>query len=396
MLVLAHPLTEPGELLLPPIAVVTLVASIVALVAQGRVRTGAAGTVPTPPLLLDRRLTPRDLVGRTVGVVLLVASVLAGRLGAASEVDNLAAVLVVAFAWPALVVGQAVWPTLWPRLNPWDGLARVLGTRNGAPGEDVRWALPAAFAWVAYLGLLQRPLAPRSVSAALAIYTTATIAGCVAVGRVRWLSTGEVFTVFFGWIGKHSGLVDWQPPRGAAALLGVLGGGLVFTTLRASELWVPLVFSTGWSWVGLLTACLAVVGLLTTCEHRAARAGAPGAVVAAAVPPLAALAVVAALVHNRLFVSAQLLPFALADPFGSGLDPLGIGPPRIEPEPLGVSGLLLLQLGLLLVGHVLGALVGRRRATPAAGGPGTRSARGAVTVALTVLGAAGALAVATV
>jgi hypothetical protein len=95
--------------------------------------------------------------------------------------------------------------------------------------------------------------------------------------------------------------------------------------------------------------------------------------------------VAAALVHNRLFVSAQLLPFVLTDPFGTGLDPLGLGRPRVMPAPLGVSGLLLLQLGVLLVGHVLGALIGRRRAT--------RAARGAVTLALAMVSAAGALAV---
>lgn len=385
MLVLAHPLTEPGELLLPPIVVVTLMASVVALVAQGRVHPVAPGRSVAPGPSLDRRLDGWDIAGRVVCVGLLALVVLAGRLGAVSELDNVASALVVGFAWPALVVGSVLLPTLWPRLNPWDGLARVLGARDGGVLDDVRSALPAAFGWVAYLGVLERPLAPQTVSAALAVYTIATLAACLVVGRIRWLASGEVFTLFFGWIGQRRGLVDWSPPRGAASLLGVLGGGLVFAAVRESELWAPLAFSTFWSWVGLVAACLFAAALLSLCERRAARAGAPGAVVAAAVPAVAALAVVAALVHNRLFVSAQLLPFVLTDPFGRGLDPLGLGRPRVMPAPLGVSGLLLVQLGVLLVGHVLGALIGRRRAT--------RAARGAVTLALAMVSAAGALAV---
>lgn len=231
VLILAHPLTEPGELLLPPLVVVTLVVSIVALVAQGRTHPAPPGFAVAPQLPLDRHLDVLDIVGRLGGVGLLAVAVLAGRFGSVSEFDNLASVLVVAFAWPALMVGSALLPTMWPRLNPWDGLARVLRARDGELAGDVRWALPAAFGWVAYLGVLMRPLAPQTVSVALAVYSMATIAACLVVGRIRWLDGGELFTVFFGWIGLRRGLIDWQPPRGAASLLGVLGGGFVFSAL---------------------------------------------------------------------------------------------------------------------------------------------------------------------
>jgi len=113
---------------------------------------------------------------------------------------------------------------------------------------------------------------------------------------------------------------------------------------------------------------------------RAARAvvAAPGgsaraAVTRAAVPATAGVILAVAPDRNRLLTSVQLLPGLLGDPLGRGWDLLGRGGAGLDPEPFGITGLLVLQLGVLTAGYAVGALVlGRslawRARLPAAAG----------------------------
>jgi len=110
---------------------------------------------------------------------------------------------------------------------------------------------------------------------------------------------------------------------------------------------------------------------------RAARAvvAAPGgsaraAVTRAAVPATAGVILAVA---PDLLTSVQLLPGLLGDPLGRGWDLLGRGGAGLDPEPFGITGLLVLQLGVLTAGYAVGALVlGRslawRARLPAAAG----------------------------
>lgn len=398
-MVLAHPLTEPSELALPPLAIATIVVSVVALATrQGERLTPSARA--SWPARADH-LTPAGVAGRVLGVGLLLLAILAGRLGSESELDNVAPALVVGVGWPGLLLAAALVGNVWAAVDPFDGLARVMGARDArseggasAPRTDppaaVWWAVPGALGWMAYLTVTLRPLQPRTVGAALAIYTIVTVAACLTVGRRRWLERGEVVTVFCGWVAlvRRGDLATWTPPRGAPVLLGVLGGGLLFGALRTSALWGGLSFSphaAWWAVAGLAATCAVVAAILVGLERWAAAAGSEGAVVAAAVPAVAALAVVAALARDRLFVSVQLLPAVLTDPFGAGWDPLGVAGRPLDPQPLGLAGLIVCQLAVLLGGHLAGAWVARRRSAD--------RARAAVTTALSLLAAGGTLVV---
>ncbi|MBA2529207.1 MAG: hypothetical protein H0V19_04480, partial [Euzebyales bacterium] len=99
---LAHPLTEPGGLPLPP-AVVSTVA-VCAVVAAARVSPGkplpADAVTPAP---VDDRLSPAQAATRAVALALFALAIAAGRLGNPDEVNNIAPSLVVGFAWPVLV-----------------------------------------------------------------------------------------------------------------------------------------------------------------------------------------------------------------------------------------------------------------------------------------------------
>jgi hypothetical protein len=366
--VLAHPLLDPGGLRLPPISAAVAAALIVTLVGRFWPDPDAPRASEEHPEVhsWNGRLRGPMILTRVVAVGLLVLVVVAGRVGSTQELENLAPALVVGIAWPVLLLGSAFLGAVWRWVDAWDALARPMAP-SGRPGRDVRWAAIPALALTWYLGAYPTPLHPRAVGLALAGYSIVTLAGCLALGRTSWLSRVEVFGLVFGWTALLRGgaLRSWRPPRGVALVLGALAGGLTFGAIRRSTLWGDLnvaehalILATG----GLAVAAGGFALLLGWAERRADAAQARGAVAVAMVPAVVGVAVAMALSRNRLFTSVQLLPGLLIDPFGSGGGPLGRGS-SVDPDPLGTVGLVAVQVGVLLAGHVLGALVLGRRAT---------------------------------
>jgi hypothetical protein len=390
--VLAHPLLDPGGLRFPPISAAVIAALIVAVVGRflrdpdgsparrAHVETSSWYGTLTRPMVLTR----------LAAVGLLVLAVVAGRAGSTRELENLAPALVVGTAWPILLLGSAILGPVWRWVDPWDALARPAAPR-GRAGDDVRWAVVPALALAGYLGAYPAPLHPRAVGLALAGYSIVTLAGCLALGRASWLSRAEVFGLLFGWIAllRRGDLPSWRPPRGATVVLGVLAGGLTFAAVRRSTLWGDLnvaehalVLATG----GLALTAAGFALVLTWADRRAEAVEAQGSVAAAMVPAVAGVTLATALAHNRLFTSLQLLPGLFVDPLGSGGGPLARGA-SLDPDPLGAIGLVAVQVGVLLVGHVLGALVLARRVPAPQRQPGmvALTVSVAVTVAATTV-----------
>jgi hypothetical protein len=375
---LAHPLLQHGDGL-SPLLVTVLVVAVVLTVATWRSsgREARKEGRGRPQARLDSwagSLSVAQVVTRSLAVGLLLLAVAAGRLGSSLELRNIASALVIGVAWPLLVLGSALLGPVWRWVDPWDGLARVAGRRasEGLAGEDeggrrdVWPAVLPALLWVWYLSVFPGSLEPRSVGAALAVYTVVTVAGCLAFGRRWWLSRVEVFGLLFGWTGRLARglLTSWRPPTGADVVLGVLAGGLLFGALRRTSLWgglnvapLALLYATA----GLVASCVLVGGLLWGLGRWSNRLGASGAVTAAAVPAVASVAVAFALARNRLFTSLQLLPARASDPFGLGWDLFGTADWGLNPDPLGHVGLPLLQIGVVLAGHLGGAWVLARR-----------------------------------
>jgi hypothetical protein len=362
--VLAHPLTQPYHLPASPLLLAYGAAAVVLVVALAvpERRAQPAGRLRGEVTSWAGSLSAAQVGTRAAAVALLALAIAAGRLGVDDELENLAPALVVGAAWPLLVVASVALGPVWRWIDPWDAIARALGGRDDdEPPAHVWPAAVIAVSWVWYLTVYSHPLAPRSVGAALAVYTVVTVAGCLASGRVRWLATAEPFGIVFSWIAlmRRRGLADWSAPAGAHALLGVMVGGLLFGAVRRSELWGDLntephaeLLATG----GLIAACLAVYGLLALMASagppRARRAVAP-----AMVPVLAGVIVAVAMESNRLTTSVQLLPALLGDPFGEGWDLFGRATSGLDPAPFGISGLLVAQLAILLAGFLAGAAV---------------------------------------
>ena len=238
----------------------------------------------------------------------------------------MAPALTVGAGLPVLVIGCLVLGRLWRWVDPWDTLARLVvpGDRSRAPGQ-VWPAVALVIPWLWYLGVYPRSLDPRAVGLALASYTVVMLAGCLAWGRVRWLACGEPLGSLLSWVGliPRRQLSGWQPPAGAAALLGVVIGGLLFGAVRRTGIWSPVavlpqadLYATG----GLLVSC-ALGGAAT---HLVARSGSPeqqAVAVRALVPVAAGVAIAVSVARNRLFTSVQLLPGLIGDPAGTWLGP---------------------------------------------------------------------------
>lgn len=160
--------------------------------------------------------------------------------------------------------------------------------------------------------------------------------------------------------------------------------------VKQSHLWGTRAFTRGDIVpVALVVLACALGAMAVRAATRLTAGGAdPGAVAAAAVAPVASLAVVLAMANNRLFTSIQLLPGLIGDPFGLGWDFFGNPVDGLNLDPFGVSGRLWLQLGVLGLGHVAGAIVLARRLL--------RPARWAGAIALALLLSAAAAIVADV
>jgi len=361
---LAHPLTEPFGLPVSPLLAAWIAVALVLLVAFG-VPRGEPMSPTRESGSWAGSLSRPQLAVRVLAVALLVLAVVEGRVGEDDELENLAPALIVGVAWPLLVLASVALGPVWRWADPWDGIARAL--TRGHVDEPARHVWPAAFVavpWVWYLSAYRDTLAPRSVGAIVALYTLFTVGGCLVVGRRRWLSTSEPLGIVLSWMAllPRRRLADWDPPRGAEVLLGVLAGGILFGAARRSELWgglntarAALLLAT----LGVVLSSATAAGLLVVTARWAAQLGAGPAAARAAVPAVAAIVVAVAMDRNRLFTSIQLLPELLGAPFS----------PTLDPEPLGTRGLLAAQLAVLAVGHAAGAAVVARRFDREARGP---------------------------
>ena len=218
---LAHPLTEPGRLEIPPLAAAVVAMLVVASVARfwpararrnGPMQRTRWRSIPGPV-----SLAPPDRWAD--GVRRPAAAGGDRRQGGhrqrgpehrprADPRGRLA----------LLLAGSLLLGAIWRWIDPWDGIARVLDRRDeGEASFDVWWAVvPASlFAW--YVGAYRDTYSPRSLGLALGLYTVVTVGGCLVVGRLRWLSAWRSSASCLP--GRPSCDVAWPrggPPRPAA------------------------------------------------------------------------------------------------------------------------------------------------------------------------------------
>ena len=147
----------------------------------------------------------------------LVALVVAGLAGSRDPLANPLPLSVWTLMWVGLTFVHAVFGYLWPAVNPWTALARLVRRTLGRTGGDdtpvLHW--PAALgAWPAVALLLlfawfelvhPAPQDPAVLAFAVAGYSVFTVAGMVLFGSRTWERNVEIFSRFFR-------IVSWIAP----------------------------------------------------------------------------------------------------------------------------------------------------------------------------------------
>jgi hypothetical protein len=397
-------------------ASLTLILSFVALVVLWRkpVLVGRDGGRPLGPIWQRLLLWPgwRVILG-IVAVGLLVVIWLAALVGEPDAADNLAPTFVWVVFWLGLVPLVVLFGNLWAVLSPWRAVADAVAWawrkagRGWEPAAQYperlgRW--PAAILLLAFATLelaYPRSAEPRTLALAIVVYSWITWAGMLVFGRRPWLENGEAFHVYFGLLSliapfaveEHegrrrvvlrtplAGLTRRQEVPGTVAFVAVMLGSVAFDGLSRAGWWqdrrydleaeyivdsprMADLVATGFNLLGLLFA-VAVIALMFLAAIRVARAVSgtrerlAGMFVASLIP--IALAYLVAHYFTLLVNQGQFAIPLASDPFGKGWDLFGTA--GFQPSLYNsANGIWYIQVGVLVIGHVLGLALAHDRA----------------------------------
>lgn len=337
----------------------------------------AAGRVHVVPGWLRAGLRAAGLTG-------WLWIVLQTIIGGSSEAD-VASLFLWVYGWVALPLVSALVGPVWPWLDPFSTLhdlgswlLRRLGARVPGPRPYPVWLgkWPAAIglAVFVWLELAVRMADGRPLGVVMLAYTFVTLAGMAQYGKDAWRINAEVFSVWLGLVGRLAPLALEGHPREGRVRRQGFGGGL------ASGAWtVPLLIV-----VAVATGSIIFDGLSQT-QPFLDLFGVPGlpgdsvilagfltllAVVLLAVSRLVGLAAIGAglvpvalgylVAHylTLLLFDGQRIAVALSDPFQQGWDLLGTAYWQVDHGLVPVSLLWSVQVGAVILGHVMGAWTG--------------------------------------
>jgi hypothetical protein len=353
-------------------------------------------------------------------VTLLGIVLWASAFGEDSVAVNLAPTFVWVIFWLGFVPVAVLLGNVWSVLSPWKAAAEAvawLWHRLGLAWEPPfrypeRLGLwPAAVLLLAFVTLeLAYPDAssPRTLAFAVALYTWITWIGMAAFGRREWQENGEAFAVYFGLLARIAPfavrdgrvVVRWplvglargrDEPPGTLPFVAVMLGSVAFDGFSRTTWWQERLYSidaslaldrprladlalTGFNLLGLVAA-IALVALVYLAAVECARA-VSGRRVSLAGPFIASLVPIAlayAVAHYfSLFVlQGQVARRLVSDPFGYGWDLFGTGDYQPNLTVLTPNTIWYVQVGALVVGHVLGLVLAHDRAVAMFRSPGT-------------------------
>ncbi len=329
------------------------------------------------------------LVG-LLGLALLLGS---AWFGSSSPALNPAQTWLYVWIWVGIIPLSLVCGPIWRLVNP-------LRTIAGLVRRTSYRRLPEGIAyWPAVAGLagflwLELAYPDGSDPLVVAIFVTGYAVVNVAAGIVygpAWFGIGDSFEVYaevlarLSPLGRDGHLVLRNPLAGLArmpqepgivGLLCLLLGSTAFDGISRWSLWMRLTGDLGRTQhivvhtLGLLVA-VAIVSVLVVLAARTTgaarvrpgvvgRAGLPGAFVHSLVP----IAMGYAVAHYFSFAMFQGQEGVLlaTDPFGLGWDLLGISGARIGYAFLGTGVIAGVQIGAIVLGHVLGVVSAHDRA----------------------------------
>lgn len=342
---------------------------------------------------------PVQVACGTVGVVLLIVTILAAELGSETALDNWAPTFVMIVVWVGVVFASMLFGDLFRAFSPWRALGRLLPTLDRPyPARLGRW--PAAiglfvFVWIELVSGWSED--PEMLAAAIVGYTVYTLAGQVVYGVEVWTSRGEAFAVYFGLFARLSvfetrdgvvgfrrpltGLPPLEPAPGTVALLMVMIGTVSFDGLSQGQLWLDL-SAGGVDALGFLSALTAskvmatlglVLGVLLIAGFyrlgiegaRSVGGGFSGARLGNAfvhsLVPIAAVYVAAHYLTFLLF-EGQAVTYLSSDPFNRGWDLFGTIDGGIDYTIFPQESTWYVQVAVVVFGHVAALVSAHDRA----------------------------------
>ncbi len=380
-------------------AAVALVVSFLALGLlwkEPRLRPGTAGW-PLPPALqrvLDGR--PLRLVLLALGVLAAAYVGLAAVLGRDDALNPTAGSVYVLF-WIGVPLLSVVLGPVLRLVSPARGLHRLITRAMGTPPEEGLASYPRRLGyWPAALVLLAftwlelvypENTTLRTLRTAIAAYFALDLLAATYWGS-RWFGRGDGFEVFSSLVGRLSPLgrrgdgrlVLRDPLSGVAgtpvapglfAVVGTLLGSTAYDSFSNSPWWVvhvqessldPRLLGT----FGLVGSVVVVTGLFVVAASLSGRSAGlpPGRAVGEFAHTLVPIVVGYLIAHywSLLVLIGQQTVIQLSDPLGNGSDWLGTGGRAIDPALADPSFVALLQVGGVVLGHVLGVVLAHDRA----------------------------------
>jgi len=425
LLPFAHALAARQDLPIPAWlfawgASIVLIASFVALAAAWRKPRLEEAHWRSLGAGLSRALfsSPVQALCGLVGVFLLGVAIYAGLRGTEAPDRNFALTFLFVTTWLGFPFFSALLGDVFRPFNPWRAVGRVAGAgfRAIAGQRPAHLAYPERLGrWPAAVGLLAVVwlevvygssggvavgLDPHAAATAALVYSGYTLAMMALFGTEEWCERGEIFSVYFGMFsqlgcfGVEDGKLGRRRPLAAASHWATLPGSaaVVIASIAttsfdgAQEGAFKSAIESTFDWLvdrglGLTAAlrltdtifillCFAGVALVYLLGVRGMRTirGAPSLAMlrpgfAHTLIPIALAYLVAH--YFSLFVFQEQAQFAylLSDPLGTGTtDLFGTASAGVDYRVLSANAIWYVQVGALVVGHVLGLTMAHDRA----------------------------------
>lgn len=369
---------------------------------------------------LSRALLSRPLQALCglVGVFLLGVAVYAGLRGTEAPDRNFALTFIFVTVWLGFPVLSVLLGDVFRPFNPWRALGRAAGAlfrvvarqpaaRLPYPERLGRW--PAAIGLLAFVWLeivygtsggVAVGLDPHAAGVAALVYSAYTLAMMALFGVEEWCDRGEFFSVYFGMFSQLGSFAvengslgvrrplaaasHWATVPGSTAVViasiattsfdgaaeGAFKGGIEWLFERFVDAGLGLTFALRLTDTIFLALCFAGVGLVYLLGVRGMRTihAAPSLATlrtgfAHALIPIAFAYLVAHYFSLFVFQEQAQFTYLLSDPLGTTTtDLFGTASSGVNFQILSATAIWYVQVGALVVGHVVGLVLAHDRA----------------------------------
>ncbi len=359
-----------------------------------------------------------EVAAGAIGVGLLAVVLWSALAGTEAPDRNFSITFVFVTFWLGLVGVSVLLGDVFRAFNPWRAIARVAAAGFHAlagqspppplsyPEKLGRW--PAVIGLVAFLwleliwgrsGFATAGLMPTDLAIAVLIYSTITFTGMALFGVEKWSQRGETFGTYFGMFARLaafevrdgrlgirrplSGAVGWAAVPGSIALLLIAIGGTAFDGAQEGALVGTI--STMFDWfrdLGLqptsalrLTNTALMAGMILVVSGiywagirgmQTVRGSQPtrelGRAFGHTFIAIALAYLVAHYFSLFVFQEQAQFTFLLSDPLGNGSNYFGTASSGINYGLIGATPIWYVQVGALVIGHVIALVMAHDRA----------------------------------